>query len=667
VRIRLLGRLEIRSLEDQPVRFATRKASLLLAALVLAGHRGLRREQLAEAFWPRRSPEQARNSLRQALVDIRRSFPTRDDTGIHLQGDKEAVALVAGSGEIDISLFDRKLEDGTTADLGCAADLYRGDVLSGEAIPDGLDEWFAPYQSRYQRKALQLVEQLSLVHPAPGSAEESACIGLADRLLASDATAEAAHRALIRIHARRGHENVALRQFEQCRVALKKQLAVEPEAQTSSLIESLRVREIVESRLPEPRIAQPSGAAGPDGSRDRPSVAVLPFQNLSGEKAQDYFADGIVEDIITALAQFRSLFVIARNSSFAYRERAIDIKQIGLELGVRYIVEGSVRKAGERLRIAAQLLDTSTGLHLWADRFDGTLAEVFDLQDRIASSIVGAITPKVEEAEIERARRKPTGDLDAYDCYLRGLAVHDRAVTDRETMDAALRFFMQAVGRDQTFAAAYARAGRCYAARKSNRWMVDRVKETAEAVRLAKKAVELGRDDAVALSYGGYVLGYVGGDLDESAACIDRALGLNPNLAAAWGYSAWVQACLGEPDKAVESAAQAMRLSPLEPRLFAWEFCTALAHFCAGRYSDAVGWAKKSLRSQPNYASAARVATASYVLAGRLPEAIEMMARLRELDPTLRLSNLADVLPPFQRLEDRNNYIEGLRKAGLPE
>lgn len=437
------------------------------------------------------------------------------------------------------------------------------------------------------------------------------------------------------------------------------------ERSVKNIARPLRVFRIDRQGAPAAPVVEPAAEASRPPSRS--SIAVLPFTNMSSDPEQDYFADGIVEDIITALARFRHLFVIARNSSFAYRNQAVDIRRIGEELGVRYIVEGSVRKAGDRLRITGQLLDASTGLHLWADRFDGTLAEVFDLQDRIAASIVGAITPKVEEAEIERAKRKPTEDLGAYDNYLRGLSVHDRAVTDRRSMDDALRFFMQAIDRDPAFAAAYARAARCYAARKSNRWMVDRAKETVEAIRLARKAVELGRDDAVALAYGGYVLGYIGGDVDESTACIDQALQLNPNLAAAWGYSAWVKACLGEPETAIERAARAMRLSPLEPRFFAWEFCTALAHFCAGRHEDAVEWARRSLRSQPNYASAVRIATASYALAGRHSQAEAMMARLRELDPTLRLSALGDVLPPFRRKEDRDSYVEGLRMAGLPD
>ncbi|MES0099609.1 BTAD domain-containing putative transcriptional regulator [Mesorhizobium sp. M0019] len=670
MRIRLLGGLEVTSPEHRPVRFATRKTSLLFAALVLAGRRGHRREQLSEVFWPGRSNGQARNSLRQALVDIRRTFPASLDATVYIDGDQETVALIAGPDEADISIFDRKLEEGRTTDLAFAADLYRGELLAGQTIPDELDEWFGPLLSKYQRKALQLVDRLSLALPAPGSAEETACEGLAERLLASDPTAEAAHRALIRIHAHRGHENAALRQFELCRAALKKHLNADPEEQTSSLAASLQSRERTERQRPEPSSGAASLAqvlAVPTRRDDQPSIAVLPFQNLSGDVEQEYFADGMVEDIVTALAHFRHLFVVARNSSFTYRGRSIDIKQVGRELGVRYVVEGSVRRAGDRLRIAGQLIDTSTGAYLWADRFDGTLAEVFNLQDQVASSIVGAITPKMEEAEIERAKRKPTESLDAYDYYLRGLAAFDRTITSRSAIDDALRLFMKAIDRDPEFAIAHARAARCYATRKSNGWMVDRAEEIAEATRLARRAVELGRDDAIALSYGGYVLGYVGGDLDDSAACIDRALALNPNLAAALGVSSWVRACLGEPGKAIEHAAGAMRLSPLDPRLFAWQFNTGLAHFCAGHYDDAVAWAGKSLRHQPNYVSAMRVVAAGHALAGRLTEAQQMMARLCEFDPSLRLSNLAEVLPPFYRPDDRSRYIEGLRKAGLPD
>jgi len=398
---------------------------------------------------------------------------------------------------------------------------------------------------------------------------------------------------------------------------------------------------------------------------DRPSIAVLPFQNLSGDPEQEYFADGMVEDIITALAHFRHLFVIARNSSFTYKGRAVDVKQVGRELGVRYVLEGSVRKAGERLRITGQLIDASTGATLWADRFDGALAEIFDLQDRVAANVVGAIAPRVEEAEIERAKRKPTESLDAYDHYLRALAVVDRIT--REANDEALRLFHKAIERDPEFALAYARAAHCYVFRRANGWMVDRIQETAEAARLARRAVELGRDDAVALSYGGHTLGYVVGDLDDGAAFVDRALVLNSNLAAAWGASSWVKICFGEPEIAIKHAALAMRLSPLDPRLFVWRFYTALAELCAGRYDDAALWGERALRDQPNYGAAMRIAAASHALAGHLVEAQKLTARLSQLDAQLRISNLGDVMPPFRRMEDRATYVEGLRKAGLPE
>jgi TolB-like protein/class 3 adenylate cyclase len=398
---------------------------------------------------------------------------------------------------------------------------------------------------------------------------------------------------------------------------------------------------------------------------DKPSVAVLPFENLSGDREQEYFADGMVEEIITALSRFRQLFVIARNSSFAYKGRIINVKQVGKELGVRYILEGSVRKAGSRVRISGQLIDTATGTHLWADRFGGALEDIFELQDQVTASVVGAIAPKLEQAEIERTKSKPTEILDAYDYYLRGLALVNRIT--RAANDEALHFFNKAIQRDPDFALAHARAAFCYVPRKANGWMVNREQEVAAAARLARRGIELGRDDAVALSYSGHVLGYVVGDLDDGAAFVDLALRLNPNLAIAWGSSGWAKICFGEPNLAIEHEARALRLSPLDPRRYSWEFYTALAHFCAGRHDEAVSWAERALRDQPNLANALRVLAASHALAGRSIEGQRAMSRLRQLDPELRVSTLDDVMPPFRRPEDHAKYVEGMRLAGLPE
>jgi TolB-like protein/class 3 adenylate cyclase/Tfp pilus assembly protein PilF len=398
---------------------------------------------------------------------------------------------------------------------------------------------------------------------------------------------------------------------------------------------------------------------------DKPSIAVLPFMNISGDPEQEYFADGMVEDITTALSRFRNLFVIARNSSFAYKNQAVDVKQIGRELGVRYVLEGSVRKAGNRVRITGQLIDTATGAHLWADRFDGDLAEVFDLQDRVATRVVGEIAPRLEEVEVERAKRKPTENLTAYDYYLRGLAFANRMTL--QTNDEALRLFNKAIERDPDFAPACARAAHCFTDRRMNGWMADRADEVATAIRLTRRAIKAGRDDAIALTYGGLTLGYVAGELDDFGAYIDRAVALNSNFADAWSASGWVKVCFGDPDMGVEHEARAMRLSPLDPNMFRWQTATALAHFCAGRYAEAALWAERALRDQPNHMGALRMAAASHASAGRATDAHGMMARLRQCQPGLRLSNLAEVMPPFRRQKDRTRLVEALRKAGLPE
>ena len=399
---------------------------------------------------------------------------------------------------------------------------------------------------------------------------------------------------------------------------------------------------------------------------DKPSIAVLPFQNMSGDPEQDYFADGMVEEIITALSHFKALFVIARNSSFTYKGRAVDVKQVGREMGVRYVLEGSVRKAANRVRITGQLVDTATGAHLWAERFDGGLDDIFDLQDQVTESVVGAIAPAVEKAEIERAKRKPTESLDAYALYLRGLA-KSYQFANRQALDEALRLFNSATELDPDFAAAYGRAGSCYVAAKINGWFSVTANEIAEVKRLAQRAVELGKDDAIALATGGVALAFIVRDLGVGAALIDRALVLNSNLAEAWFYGGWAKIWLGEPEAAIERFARAMRLSPLDPRLTGMRSGTAFAHFFLGRYDEAASWAAITLQDNPDYQPGLRIAAASKAMAGRPEQAHKAMARLQQLNPALRISNLKDVLPPIRRAEDLSRLEEGLRQAGLPE
>ncbi len=397
---------------------------------------------------------------------------------------------------------------------------------------------------------------------------------------------------------------------------------------------------------------------------DKPSIAVLPFQNLSGDPEQEYFADGMTEDIIAALSRMRWLFVIARNSSFTYKGRTTDEKQVGRELGVRYVLEGSVRKAAKRVRITGQLIDASTGAHLWTDRFDGGLDDIFDLQDQVTANVVGAIAPKLEQAEIERAKRKPTESLDAYDYYLRGMAnVYKR---NADANSEALRLFYKAIELDADFASAHAMAAWCYTWRWINGWMIDRTQEIAEGLQLARRALELGADDALALARSGQALALLGHDVEGGLVHVHRALQLNPNLAVAWYLNGWLTAYSGEPDLAIEHEARAMRLSPLDPGLYHMQVGTAFAHLLAGRYDEAAAWANKAFRNEPNYMPAAAVTSAGYALAGRLDEARLAMQRLRQIDPVLRMSNLKDWFP-IRRPEHFAIWADGLRKAGLPE
>ena len=385
---------------------------------------------------------------------------------------------------------------------------------------------------------------------------------------------------------------------------------------------------------------------------------------MSGDPEQEYFADGVVEEIITALSRFRHLFVIARNSSFTYKGRSVGVKQVGRELGVRYVLEGSVRKAKNKVRITGQLVDTSLGTHLWADRFDGSLEDIFDLQDQVTACVVGAIAPKLEQAEIERAKRKPTESLDAYDLYLRGIASIYQYTKDG--FNDALQLFYRAIEMDPNFAAPYGMAARCYARHKADGWATDRLDETAETARLARSAAKLGKDDAVALCSGGFALAYVVGDLDNGAAMIDRALLLNPNLAAAWTYGGWVWMLRGEPEVALNHFERAMRLSPLDLNAFSTQAGAASAHLFAGHYDEASSWAERSLREQPGHTPPLRVLAASSALAGRLEDAHAAIARLRQLEPAFRISDLRD-RTPLRRPQDLATLADGLRRAGLPE
>jgi adenylate cyclase len=397
---------------------------------------------------------------------------------------------------------------------------------------------------------------------------------------------------------------------------------------------------------------------------DKPSIAVLPFQNMSGDPEQEYFADGMVDDITTALSRFKSLFVIARNSSFSYKGKSPDIRQVGRDLGVRYVLEGSVRKAGGKVRITGQLIDSATGAHLWADRFEGSLEDIFELQDQVTTSVVGAVAPKLDQAEIERAKRKPVENLDAYDCFLRGMA--NMYELTRKSCEEAIRLFYRAIELDPDFATPYGTAARCYSHLRGQGWSGDRDWEEGEVRRLASRVSTIGHDDALALCSAGYALARVCRESGTGAGLVDQALSINQNLAVGWANRGGISVFLGQHEAAIGQLTRGLRLNPLDPETYWSEMYLAYAHLFQGRHDEALKWATRALTHRPNYRWATLALLLAKALAGDIDGAREIVPQINHLIPDMRMSNLNAYFSPY-RPEDVEKMTEGLRQVGLPE
>jgi len=397
---------------------------------------------------------------------------------------------------------------------------------------------------------------------------------------------------------------------------------------------------------------------------DKPSLAVLPFQNLTGDAEQEYFVDGMVEEITTAIARLPWLFVIARNSAFTYKGKPVDVKQVAQELGVRYVLEGSVRKAGNRVRITGQLIDTTTGAHIWADRFDGALDDIFELQDQVASNVAGAIEPKLRRSEIERASRKPAANLTAYDLYLRALAQSYR-YTDEGFAEAVV-LARQALAIDPSYAPAAAMVGLRRVLQRVQGWGALSDEDIGEACRLARQALEAERDDVDTIWQAAWTLLLLAGEAAMAAAALDRALALNPNAAHAWLTRGAIHATHNEPEAAIEALERAHRLSPFDPYTFLYCFSIALAHLAARRFEQAIEWAARTLHDQPRLLSAMRVKVAANAHLGHLDEARAELCRVLAIDPKLTIAGYRE-WAHFQAPEVLELFVTGMRLAGLPE
>ena len=410
---------------------------------------------------------------------------------------------------------------------------------------------------------------------------------------------------------------------------------------------------------------------------EKPSIAVLPFQNITGDPEQEYFVDGMVEEIITALSRIRWLFVLARNSSFTYKGQAVDVKRAGRELGVRYLLEGSVRKAGNRVRIAGQLIEAETGAHLWADRFDGLLEDVFDLQDKVASAVAGVIEPALQAAEIRRSAERPTSDLTAYDLYLRALSLYEGG---RAGVQEALELLGRAIERDPDYGPALALAAHCHQVLDIIGWSNDPATNRNEGIDLARKALRVARDDPDVLGRAAHAFGYFGEDLDAAIALVDRARELNPSFALGWFRSGWLRLWRGEPDLAIEHFQTSLRLSPRNP-IAASFLGIGVGHVLSRQFEEARAMLLRSLQESPNSVPTHRWLAVCCAHMGRLEEAREMINRLRaiidaapsgspyrnpehrELVQDRLRAVLRDGASPYRNPEHRELYLSGLRLA----
>jgi TolB-like protein len=394
---------------------------------------------------------------------------------------------------------------------------------------------------------------------------------------------------------------------------------------------------------------------------DRPSIAVLPFDNLSGDREQDYFADGIVAEIITGLARIKWLFVISRNSTFIYKGKPVDVKSVGRDLGVRYVLEGSVRRSGDQVRVTGQLIETETASHVWADRFDGTLGDIFRLQDELTMSVIGAVEPTLRKAEVERARRKRPDNLQAYDLFLRALPFAATAMP--EDADKALKILEEAIRMEPDFAAAHGFIAWCHEQRYLRAGLRAETREAAR--RHAHAAIAYGSDDAMALAMGGFVIAVMERDYSTTLDALDRALALSPSSALAFGFSSIVRAWIGDLSTAIAHAGIGIRLSPYDPLIYLPYVGLAYAHFFAGNFDEAASAASRASVANAQFSVPRYLHAAALIRLGRSREAKAMAELLLELQPGFTVSGLVsgNITTP----EQMDLLASALREVGLPE
>lgn len=634
VALRLLGKFEA-ACAGRPVTLKSKKAQALVAYLALAPGRRHARDRLAALLWGDMRDERARHNLRQCTSSLRKAL-TEDV----LVGEGEALYLCPEAIEVDVALLEHP-------DPRRATEAYRGELLEGFSLrEEPFAEWLAFERRRLRERASERFGELTERLVGDGELEEA--IEVSRRRLAIEPTSERAHQQAMRLYERTGDRSAALAQYEACVEILRGQLGIAPGAETERL--RAQLSHPVDARsFASPTATETHGSEFPE-LPDRPSLVVLPFEVVG---AEEYFGNGIAEDISVALSKFGSLFVVSALAGRHWRGRELDPREVGRELGVRYVVLGSVRRADERMRITVQLTDALDGKQVWAQSYDGSFKDIFDIQHEVIERIVATVASRVESASLLRARRKPTTVLAAYDCLLRGVDHHHRWTRDDNA--SAIAMFERAIELDPNYALSYAwlacALGQRNYFQSDPSWLV-------HAMRLVEKAHAL--DDGECECYRMFAAYYLTRrDFDKAEHNQARALELNPNDDRIVCQQGELENCLGRPEEAERWVRRAMRLNPYHPDSYSAHLARALFH--GGRFDEALAALRRmGQHTARDYAFMAACAQRD----GRGAEAEEHLSELRRLAPDFSVDRLVASLP-YKHREPLDDIADALRAVGL--
>ena len=651
--LKLLGEFAVHDGSGAALSLPTRKTRALLGYLAVHADRPQQRDRLMVLLWSSFGEKQARHNLSQTLLSIRK---LGNEAGITLlDGDGERVVLRGEAIDIDLARF-RALLDEEPAQ---AAALYDGPFLDGLAIPDpSFEDWLVTARAELHGLACDALAR------AADAGDAANAIEFMRRLIALDPLREDAHRRLMgRLHDT-GDRAAALRQYQTCADILKKELQVEPDAATKALYEEIKNDTSLSNALKTPRpapVIPPTETPPP--LPDKPSIAVLPFANLSGDPEQEYFADGITEEIITALARLPGFLVIARNSTFIYKGKRIEVQRVADELGVRYVVEGSVRTSGGKVRITAQLIDASTSNHVWAETFDGDLEDVFAVQDEVTHKIVNSIGAELTLAETERLTSHPPKDLMSWQCVIQGSA-HFYQFT-KASFAKCEEMAHKAIALDDQNAEGYALLAIVQWAQAVAGFVRPGREVMAEATNAAEQAIALNERSARAHAAMGITL-ITQFRYDEALAESERAVELEPGSAEILTWNGFVLAYTGPHELAVERLRHAVRLNPRDPGMYSRYQALSIASFALGRYEESLESASRVARQLPEWHEACTFVLASLGQLGRTEEAAPVLEETLLRWPHYTVQYAAR-RHPYRDMEARGRLAEGLRRAGVPD